>query len=264
MKKLKELFDLSGKIALVTGGAGHLGFPMAEVLAELGARTIICSRNLQHCEEAAEQINRFFRDSCYPSQADIADLESVERLRNDAASRFGTIDILINNAYFGAGRDLLSMTEEDWQKGIEGSITSVYRMTKAFLPIMLRQGSGTIINISSMYGIVSPNMSVYEGNPFYNPANYGAGKAAIIQFTRYIACVYGREGIRCNVISPGPFPNPKTQEHRGFIGKLQQHVPLGRIGQPEDLKGAVALLASGASAFINGANIVVDGGWTAW
>jgi gluconate 5-dehydrogenase len=264
MKNLKDLFDLKGRIAIVTGGAGHLGFSMVETLAEMRALTIVCSRDIRHCEEVALTVNKSFPDTCIPMQVDVGETESVELLKKHVSAAFGKTDILINNAYFGAGRDVLLMTEEDWEKGIDGSINSVYRLTKAFLPSMIEQNSGTIINISSMYGIVSPNMSVYEGNAFYNPANYGSGKAAILQFTRYIACVYGKNGIRCNAISPGPFPNPKTQEHRGFIGKLQQHVPLGRIGLPEDLKGAVALLASEASAFINGANIVVDGGWTAW
>jgi gluconate 5-dehydrogenase len=264
MKSLKDLFDLNGRIAIVTGGAGHLGISMVETLAEMRALIVVCSRDIHHCEEVAFTINKKFPGTCIPMQVDVSETESVEQLKKRVSDAFGKTDILINNAYFGAGRDVLSMSEEDWKKGIDGSINSVYRLTKVFLPLMISQNSGTIINVSSMYGIVSPNMSIYEGNPFYNPANYGAGKAAILQFTRYIACVYGKNGIRCNAISPGPFPNPKTQEHQEFIGRLQQHVPLGRIGFPEDLKGAVALLASEASSYINGANIVVDGGWTAW
>ena len=129
---------------------------------------------------------------------------------------------------------------------------------------MVKRKYGRIINIASMYGLVAPDVSIYDNNDFYNPANYGVGKAGIIQFTKYIAAVYGKYGVTCNSVSPGPFPNPSVQEHSEFIESLAKKVPLGRIGKPEEIKGVIALLASDASSYINGANITIDGGWTIW
>ena len=249
---------------LITGGAGYLGTAMSEAIAEMGANLIICSRNLNNCEKLVESLSSQYSSKIKAFQVDIGDSESVEQLYKQVKYEFGTVDVLINNAYFGAGKEFLDMKEIEWKKGIEGSIDIVYRMTKRFLPDMIQKGKGNIINISSMYGLVSPDFAVYEGTDYYNPANYGAGKAAIIQFTRYIACVYGKKGIRCNSISPGPFPNETVQRDKGFIKNLEKKVPLGRIGKPDELKGVVALLASEASSYINGENIKVDGGWTAW
>jgi len=115
-----------------------------------------------------------------------------------------------------------------------------------------------------MYGIISPNPDLYVNNPYHNPPHYGAGKAAIIQYTRYLACHYGNEGIRANCISPGPFPNINVQKDETFINRLIEKSPLRRIGQPDDLKGVFVLLASDASSYITGQNISIDGGWTAW
>ena len=156
------------------------------------------------------------------------------------------------------------MTVEDWQYGIEGTINGVFRCTKAVLPIMKKNNSGSIINISSMYGIVSPDPSIYENNNFNNPPSYGAGKAAIIQFTRYSACYLSKNGIRVNAISPGPFPNQDVQKNHDFISKLEKKTPIGRIGHPNEIKGAIVFLASNASSYVTGENIHVDGGWTSW
>jgi gluconate 5-dehydrogenase len=159
---------------------------------------------------------------------------------------------------------VLNMTEIYWIKGIDGTINGCYRLTKSVLAHMIRNGGGKIVNVASMYGIVAPDVSIYESNEYYNPANYGVGKAGIIHFTKYVAAVYGKYGINSNSISPGPFPNNKAQLNKDFIDKLIAKVPLNRIGNPNDLKGIILLLASDASGFINGENITVDGGWTSW
>jgi gluconate 5-dehydrogenase len=123
---------------------------------------------------------------------------------------------------------------------------------------------GVIINISSMYGIVSPDPRIYGDSGYNNPPDYGAGKAGIIQFTKYAACHLAAKGIRVNAVSPGPFPGAEVQKNEAFITNLKNKVPLGRIGQPADLKGVVVFLASDASSYITGQNIIVDGGWTVW
>lgn len=260
----KSIFSLTGKVVLITGGSGYLGTAMSEILSELGATLVIGSRNQQKNMELKNRLEDEYSNKVEAINFDISNLDKVSQVIENILKKFGKIDVLINNSYYGAGAELLNMSEEDWLIGIDGSINGVFRLTKAVLNSMIENKYGKIINIASMYGIVAPDVSVYDGNSFYNPANYGVGKAGIIQFTKYIAAVYGKHGITCNAISPGPFPNPKVQKDKKFIIQLEKRVPLGRIGKPENLKGVIALLSSDASAYINGVNISVDGGWTIW
>ena len=134
---------------------------------------------------------------------------------------------------------------------------------RSIIPIMEKNKFGSIINISSMYGMVSPDPSIYGSSGHNNPPNYGAGKAAIIQFTRYTACHLAKKGIRVNSVSPGPFPKPDVTDMR-FISNLKKKTPMGRLGQPHEIKGVIVFLASQSSSFVTGTNISVDGGWTAW
>lgn len=260
----KDIFSLKGKIVLITGGSGYLGTAMSEVLSELGATLILASRNYKKNANLKHRLEEYYCNDVDVFDLDISNWESVVTVAQNVIEKHGRVDVLINNSYYGAGSEFLGMTEEEWIKGIDGSINSVYRMTKIVLENMVKNKYGRIINIASMYGVVAPDVAIYDNNVFYNPANYGVGKAGIIQFTKYIAAAYGKYGITCNAISPGPFPNPKVQEDTEFIHNLEKKVPLGRIGTPNDLKGVVALLASDASAYINGINICVDGGWTIW
>lgn len=260
----KSIFSLTGRVVLITGGSGHLGTTMSEVLSEFGATLILASRNNKQNLELKQRLEESYENKVEFVYLDISDSTAVLRVVEQILEKYKKIDVLINNSYYGAGAELLVMSEEEWIKGIDGSINGVFRLTKAVLDSMIENKYGKIINIASMYGVVAPDVSIYDGNSYYNPANYGVGKAGIIQFTKYIAAVYGKYGITCNAISPGPFPNPKVQENIEFINALEKKVPLGRIGKPEDLKGVIALLSSDASAYINGANICVDGGWTIW
>lgn len=262
--KTTQLFDLDGRTVIITGGSGYLGTVMSEIVAELGGNLILMSRNMNKNRRLADKLTTQFGNKIRVIEANIGQSESIDKAMKLIIEEFGKVDVLVNNAYYGSGGELLSMSQEDWVKGIDGSINGVFRMTQRVLGNMVENKYGRIINIASMYGVVAPNVSVYEDNEFYNPANYGAGKAAIIQFTKYIASVYGKAGVTCNSISPGPFPSRKVQENKAFIKKLEEKVPLGRIGKPEELKGLIALLASDASSYINGANIPIDGGWTAW
>ena len=261
---LKDMFDLKNKVVLITGGSGHLGKSMCEALAEYGATLLIGSRNLEKSTMFSKELTTQFGNENFSVKFDVASSEIINNNVENIIQEYGKIDVLINNAYYGAGADLLSMNDNEWNMGIDGTISSVYRCTKAVLPHMLANGSGKIVNIASMYGLVSPDVSIYENNDYYNPANYGAGKAAIIQFTRYIAAVYGEYGINSNSISPGPFPSSIVQNNKEFIERLEAKVPLKRIGKPDDLKGAVLLLSSDAGNYINGTNLTVDGGWTIW
>ena len=156
------------------------------------------------------------------------------------------------------------MSEEDWETGINGTINGVFRCTREVIPIMEKNGEGSIINISSMYGKVSPDPSIYEESGFNSLPNYGAGKSAIIQYTKYLACHLAKKRIRVNSVSPGLFPKEEVQKNVKFINQLKKKVPMDRIGLPDELKGTIIFLASNASSYITGENILVDGGWTSW
>ncbi|MNB89828.1 3-oxoacyl-[acyl-carrier-protein] reductase FabG [compost metagenome] len=260
----KSLFNLEGKNVILTGATSHLGVAMSKGLAAHGANIAVVGRNEDKTMELSIQLTEAYGGNHRSFHLDIAKKESIKNSFEEIISQYTKVDILINNASYSAPGRIETIQDEDWLKGIDGTINSVYRCTREVLPHMLSNGFGNIINIASMYGVVSPNPEIYGSSGQNNPANYGVGKAAIIQFTKYLACHYGTRGIRANAISPGPFPNPKVQENEEFINNLSQKTALGRIGHPDELKGIIVMLASDASSYITGQNICVDGGWTAW
>ncbi len=258
---LETLFSLRGKGALVTGGYGHLGLAMVEGLAEIGASVLLAGRDHIKGEKAASGLRAMGHDVCF-LEMDVADRNSVSIAVSEAAGRFGAIDVLVNNAYYATAGAVSSVSEADWTRGIDGSINTVFRCTQAALPHM--PPGSSIINIASMFGVVSPDQAVYGDSGFDNPPSYGAGKAAVIQFTRFCACDFAERGIRVNCISPGPFPSESVQQDRSFIERLVCRSPMRRVGRPEELKGALVFLASAASSYVTGHNLCVDGGWTVW
>ncbi len=258
-----ESFNLKGRVALVTGGAGHLGTSISEGLAEAGANVVVASRDEDKCKKLAEKLSTKHNVGAMGVALDIRSMPVIKDCMERVNREMGAIDILVNNASSGRGK-FVTMSEQDWMEGIDGTINGVFRCTQAVLPYMETRKHGAIINISSMYGVVSPDPHIYGSSGQDNPPNYGAGKAAILQFTRYLACNLAEKGIRVNAITPGPFPRPANQQNQEFLSNLKKKVPLGRIGQPDEIKGAVVFLASEASSYITGQNIVIDGGWTVW
>lgn len=262
---MQDIFSLKGKTILITGGAGHLGSAMSDIIARYGANLFIAGINEdKNLKKATELKQRYKLPTCESFAMDIASEASIKKVLESIVAKTGKIDVLINNAAFSKPGKLHSISSDDWCEGIDGTINTNFMVTKAALKYMLEEKAGNIINIASMYGMVAPNPEVYGTSGFDNPANYGAGKAAIIQLTKYIATNYANYGIRANAISPGPFPNPQVQENKEFINQLCRKNPMNRIGKPEDLQGVVLYLASDASQYTNGQNIAVDGGWTSW
>lgn len=265
---MKNLFDLEGKVILITGGSGYLGKAMSHALAEYGATLVLASRNVKKNKELCTELTNLYSNKNIALELDLESKDDVVSKIEKFITEYGRIDVLINNSYYGASGKFHKMTYENWNRGIQGSIDTVYLCTKAVINQMRNNKKGKIINISSMYGINAPNVDeLYSGDlceKYYNPINYGVGKAGIIQFTKYIAAVYGKEGITCNSISPGPFPNVEVQKNKTFLERLTNKVPLKRIGEPDDLKGAIVFLCSDSSDYINGHNLVIDGGWTIW
>jgi len=255
-----ELFSLQGRVVLLTGGYGYLGQAVANGLAESGARVFVLGKSEEKFRQAFSGSKSIAFETC-----DVGQTASVEAAFASVAKGAGKIDVLINNAFFCRGNDVEKMSDDDWEFSIEGTLNSVHRCVRAALPYLKKQGRGKIINVSSIYGMVSPHFSIYEDFPQHlNPSHYGAAKAGVIQLTRYFAGYLGPYNINVNCVTPGAFPSAKTQENAAFIAELTALNPLKRIGRPDDLKGAFIFLSSAASDYVTGHNLVVDGGWTAW
>ena len=262
-----NLFSLKGRVAIVTGGAGKLGSQMCDALAEAGAHVVVASRNLENCQRKAAALSAQHAEAL-AVQVDVTEPEAVQAMRDTVVARFGRIDLLVNNAYSGAAAAFEDMTVDQWEAATTGALTSTFLCSQSVSTVMREQGGGVIINIASFYGVISPDHRIYGRSGLDNPPNYGAAKAGVIQFTRWLATYLAPHHIRVNSIAPGGFYNEQFKERPDyedvFVRGYAQHTPLGRMGNDTDLKGAVVFLGSEASAWVTGQNLVIDGGWTAW
>lgn len=255
-----NLFVLTNKVAIVTGGYGHLGRSMCEALLDAGATVIVADLNEKRFSSVFKGVKNIFFE-----KIDLVKTSMIKSCFENVYKKFGRIDILINNGVYLLANDAEKMTDKEWEIGIDGVLNNVFRCVREVVPFMKKKNNGKIINISSMYGIVAPNFRIYSNyENFTNPPNYGVAKAGVIQLTKYYAVHLAKYGINVNSISPGPFPSKQVQQSSGFVDSLKESNPLKRIGKPEDLKGVINLLSSNASSYITGQNIVVDGGWTIW
>ncbi|MEM4360380.1 MAG: SDR family oxidoreductase [Candidatus Bilamarchaeaceae archaeon] len=261
-----DLFRLHNRIAFITGAAGYLGRSISWGLAEAGAHVVLAGRNEKKLKELAYEITEkgLKADAI---KVDVRDENSVQYAFSVIGKKHGRLHILVNNAYEGSGGTIETSSSESFLNSYEVALIGAFRCIKAALPLLRvavsDTGSASVINIASMYGIVSPDLRIYDSPKDSNPPFYGAAKAALIQFTKYAACEYAKERIRVNAISPGPFPKPEVlAQNPEFYRRLCTKTPLGRTGKPEELKGAVLFLASDASTFVTGINLIVDGGWT--
>lgn len=261
-----SIFDLSGKVAMVTGGAGHLGTAFSEALAAHGARVIIASPHLDKCRACAEKLGPQ-HDAL---TLNLDDEQSIRDGIDEVVKRHGALDVLVNNGYGGPLPDHDTATAADFQITFQRGLTGYFVASQQASKHMRKRGGGSIVNIASMYGLVASYPEVYEnieGRPVISPPNYHALKGGLIHLTRHLAVYWAKHGIRVNAISPGAFPPARVRDSRGgaeLCRRLCEKVPLKRLGDPSEVKGALILLASAAGAYITGQNIVVDGGWTAW
>lgn len=263
-RNVHSLLDLTGKVAIVTGAAGWLGSAMSRALAEAGARLVVTSRRAATAQAFAASLPGAGHLGLAFSQGDT---DSIPAFVGAVVERMGAIDILVNNAYGGPPTDIDSASADDFDQAYHVGVTAYFLLARDIaLHLRGRGVGGSIINIGSMYGVVASYPDAYTGLSINSPPNYHGLKGGLVHLTRHLAVYWARDNIRVNCISPGPFPKlPAIDDaHPGFIQRLEEKAPLGRMGKPEELKGIVLLLASEAGSYITGQNILVDGGWTAW
>jgi NAD(P)-dependent dehydrogenase (short-subunit alcohol dehydrogenase family) len=254
---VRDLFDLSGKVGIVTGGGSGIGRQMAEGLAEAGASLVLCARKAERCEQAAAELERL-GVRALGLGCDVRDPEQVQAVVHRTLHDFGSVDLLVNNAGTVWGAAPEDMPLEGWQKVVDVNLTGVFLFAQAAGRVMIELGGGAIVNIASVSG--------FRGAPpeVVNTVVYHATKGGVIAFTRDLAWKWARHGIRVNAIAPGWFPSDMSKFVLDSQGEeLTRRIPLGRFGGPEDLKGAAVFLASPASSYVTGHTLVVDGGQSA-
>ena len=263
---VKKLFDLSGKIAIVTGGKGLYGTSISLGLCEAGATVVIASRNGEKCEEYAKELRNQGYDAIGLS-LDLSSDSSIENLVSDVIRKYGKIDILVNNAVDRSNMTPLSTaTREKLQNSASTNLNGQLILSKIVIEQMIKQNKGNIINISSMRGIDCPHFPFYPESMGDQAVNYTTEKWAMIGMTKYMAGRYGKNNIRVNAIAPGGYnptiaTNPNTKE---FYETYIKNCPLGCFANEDDIKGPVVFLASDASNYVTGETLVMDGGWTIW
>lgn len=259
---IQQLFDLSGRVALVTGASGHLGFSMACALAEAGGRVIAASRKLETARETAAKLGGAQSGRHLAVAINHMSETSIRRGFASAIRQAGQVDILVNDGHEALGADWSTVTGPQFTRQLANATGYFLLARKMRDHIVERRASGSIIFLGSMYGLVASYPEVYEDIGPASPVAYQAVKGGILQLTRHLAVYWAKDGVRVNCLSPGPFPSPKANPR--LVKRLKQKSPMKRIGRPSELKGAIVFLASDASSYLTGQNIVVDGGWTAW
>jgi len=250
---VRQMFDLKGKVAIVTGGGRGIGLKMAEGLAEVGANVVLCSRKIENCQKAAQDLGKLGVKTLAVA-CDVKSQASIQGVVDRTLEEFGRLDILVNNSGVTWGGAVEEYSLEGWEKVMGTNMTGAFLFSQMAGRVMIRQKSGSIINIASVMGVIG----IQEGA---DAIAYSASKGALITFTKDLAAKWAKYNIRVNAIAPGWFPTDMTKwvfEHHSK--KILGFVPMGRFGEPEELKGAVVYLASDASRYVTGIVLPVDGG----
>lgn len=274
MPNIHELFDLTGRTALVTGGAGLLGRQFTQTLAEAGARVVVADISTDGAAAQAEALkNQGFE--AIAAQADITDPQSVNAMVAAGVDRWGRLDVLVNSAAWDPKFDPGSADAqganafetyplEQWNEAVNINLTGTFLACQAAARVMKDQGAGSIINICSTYGLAGPDQRIYERPgepPRFKPVFYTVTKAGVLGLTKYIATYYAGTNVRCNALTPGGVYNDHDET---FTKAYSYRTVMGRMAEKHEMNGALLFLASDASSYMTGGNVVVDGGWTAW
>jgi gluconate 5-dehydrogenase len=259
---VSELFDLSGKTALITGASGWLGRAFAEALAEAGAKVVATSRDEETAKDIAAKLPAPSGNTHHGVALDQLDEASINTGFDAALAAAGHIDILINNGHGGNAEDHTTATADDFTAVLENA-TGYFLLARRLRDhVVERKASGSVVMIGSMYGQVASYPDAYEGVCAASPVSYHTLKGGLIHMTRHLAVYWAKDNVRVNCLSPGPFPGPKAPAE--MVERLKTKSPMGRMGQPHELKGALIFLASEAGSYTTGQNLTIDGGWTAW
>lgn len=259
---IAELFGLTGKTVLITGGTGHLGSAMSRALAEAGASVVLSSRFEDNAKAAIAKLPIVGKARHHALALNHMEPDTLDASFARAVSLAGQVDVLVNNGHEGDGHDWTNVNAEQFTRQLANA-TGYFILGRLLRDhIVQRQASGSIILLGSMYGQVASYPDAYEGVCPASPVAYHALKGGILHMTRHLAVYWARDGVRVNCLSPGPFPMARAPQ--AMVERLCTKLPMKRMGQPHELKGAIVFLASDASSYMTGQNMVIDGGWTAW
>jgi len=272
-KIISKLFDLKGRNIVITGASGLLGSQYANILSSAGANIILLDVDTIKNEKLKSALIKKYKNKIGAYTLDISNQTEVNKISKKVIKDFKKIDGLINNAAYtskgakeksdNAFGSFENFPIDIWQKSLDINLSGVFFCSQAFGKIMAKQGKGVIVNIASTYGLVGADQRIYGKSGLNLPISYAATKGAIVNFTRYLAAYWHGKNIRVNTLSPGGVMD-KTYQNESFIKKYSEKTILGRMANKEEYNGAILFLISDASSYMTGANLVVDGGWTAW
>jgi len=266
-RSLKELMDLRGRVALVTGGGGNVGAVICESLAELGTAIVVLDVASEPCKAVAAQLKEQYSVDTIPIIIDLAQETALKTVPEKILDHFGRLDVLVNCAALvgtsqlgGWAVPFLEQESQAWRLALEVNLTAPFLLAQACAKALAASKKGSIVSVSSIYGMVGPDMRLYQNTSLGNPAAYAVSKGALLQLTRWLATVLAPD-VRVNAITLG---GVRREQPKNFSERYESHTPLGRMATEEDVKGAIAYLASDLSEYVTGHNLVIDGGWTVW
>jgi len=263
---VSKLFSLKDKTIFLTGAAGNLGKQYSIALSQVGANVILADKNFKGCKDIATELREKYKTDPLPIEIDLGKINSIKNAIKKSVKKYSKIDVLINNAAYQGNNKIRTMKFEDvpldvWNEAISTNLTSIFILCQEVSRIMKKQKKGNIINISSTYGLVAPDQRIYGDSGQNAAAFYSASKSGILNLTRYLASYLGKDGIRVNTLTPG---GVKNNQDKNFIKNYESKTMIGRMAKNDEYVGAMIFLASEASSYMTGSNLIIDGGWTAW
>jgi gluconate 5-dehydrogenase len=264
MTALAHPFSLAGRCYIVTGGAGHLGRPICLALADAGATVHAIGRDPVKLAALAEHNQAYPEPRLFTQVLDVLDEAAFSAFVDELVGRTGRLDGLVNNANAAGRQPWEALDKTAWRAGLEGALDHYFTCTHAVSPHLLAQGRGVIINNASLFAFLAPCFPMHLDLGNAAAAHHAAAKGGVLQLTRYLAALWAPKGVRVNAISPGYFPQKRGVERPDYMAAVNARIPMGRIGQPHEVAGAVVFLASDAASYVTGQNIVIDGGYSLW